>query len=459
MLLNTLLPRPEQNSLFQTCSYKAQLSKLGNRLAVSQEIIKPIVEQQRKVGENLKLIKGYLEDLRKRLPRILKYSDTFSKMMPVVIRDFQQTVAFNEIERMLAKSPEAKVLEYVSNCLAAVEAILLVVDPTKLSVAMTAVFSVIGLVMNIVQQKQENHRLGLHLSRVEVKWQQMEETLQHLADNSDQFHQNWETLRNTSLGYADNLASTYVRFQSLLPGTFNRPLPDRKMWRDQIAEVKIDNWDRRYQIKPELDPPSLLTKMFQLQVNTEQAKVIGEEVNKFLEKLENDFDQIFAKYLKGMSESYSTSHKIDLLKSLAPAINEKFYITELVARSRREHLEVDRTSLFKLISNLMPHQKCYGLYPLDLVRSNQQHVIFSVDFSEPIIDYIKRKTADQDYPIDSLVRNLKRKQRRSQGVCTREVLLYLLAGIYPHLSTYMGQNLDNCRICTTNSLQEDGKSL
>lgn len=391
---------------------------------------------------------GYLEDLRERLPRILKYSDAFSKVIPVVIRDFQQTGSFAEIERMLAKSTEAEVLELVSAGLAAVEAILLLVDPTKISVAITAVLSVIGLVMNIVQQKQENDRLAQHLDGVEVKWQQMEETLQHLVDNSDQLHQNWEILRNTSLSYADNLAQTYLMFQSLLPGTFSRPLPDRKMWKDQIAEVKIENWDKRYQIKPELDPPTLLTKIFQLQVNTEQAKVIGEEVNKFLEKLENDFDQIFAKYLKGMNESFTTSHKIDLLKSLAPAIKEKFYISELVARSRREELEVDRTSLFKLISNLLPDQTCYGLYPLDLVRSNQQHVIFSVDFSDPTIGYIKRKTADNDYPIESLVRNLKRRQRRSQGVWTREVVLYLLAGIYPHLSTYMGQNLDTRRICT-----------
>ena len=437
--------------LFQTCSHKAKLSKLGNRLAVSQEIIKPIIDHQTQVGENLQLVKGYLEDFRERLPRILKYSETFSKMIPVVIKDLKQTISFIEIERMLAKSTEKGVIEFLSHYLAALDAIILIVDPTKLTVAVTAVFSTIGLVMNIVQQEKENDRLKQQLDSVEVKWQQMEETLQHLVDNSDQLHQSWDILKNISISYAENLANIYIRFQSPLPVTLNRPLPGRKMWKDQIAQVKIENWDKRYQIRPELDLPILLTKIFQLQVNTEQAKSIGEEVNKFLEELESDFDRIFAKYLNGTSESFTTSHKIALLKSLAPAINERLYVSELVARSRRANLEVDRTSLFTLISNLMPNQKCYGLYPLELVRSNQQHVIFSVDFSESTIDYIKRKTKDHDYPIDSLVRNLKRRQRRSQGVWTREVVLYLLAGIYPYLSTYMGQDLDARRICTSNS--------
>ena len=108
------------------------------------------MKHQKTVNQNLQQIKSFLEKLRSRLPTLLKYSETYFSLIPVIIQGFQESNSFLEIQKMLEKSLEAEMIEGVTKSLAAIEAIILIADPTKLSVAMTAVFSVVGLVMTIV---------------------------------------------------------------------------------------------------------------------------------------------------------------------------------------------------------------------------------------------------------------------------------------------------------------------
>eukprot|EP00092_Neocalanus_flemingeri_P105961 GFUD01135891.1.p1 GENE.GFUD01135891.1~~GFUD01135891.1.p1 ORF type:complete len:758 (-),score=144.05 GFUD01135891.1:151-2424(-) len=429
-----------------TCSYKAQLSKLANRLAISEELIKPLVKHQQTIDVNLKQIKRFLANLRSRLPSLLKYADVYFKMIPVVVQDFQTTNSFEEIKKMFEKSPEAEIMEGITKAMATVELILLVADPTKISVALTAVFSVVGLVMNIVSQKQENAHLGQQLRGVEDQWRKMEDVLETLVINSGELDQNWQTLEETALKYGRDLSQTYMHLQKLLPETFPRPLPGVvNLWKSQEAYVYIHNLDARYKIRPGLDPAKLFKKIFQLEVNTKQAMAIHQEVEVFLDNLEYDFTQIFHKYLKGTdaAKTLTTNEKVLLLNYLAPAIYEKLHFAELLKRSRYAGLDVDRMSLFKVISNMMPYKKCYGMYPLYLITTGQSHDIFGIDYSESTINYVRRKTIDQDYPIDLLVRRLNRRNSSSAKLWTHNLVIYLLSAIYPKLSSYMGKDLHN----------------
>jgi len=434
-----------------TCTFKSELSKLGNRLAVSQEIIKPIVKHQGTIKQNLQQIKHYLEELRRRLPTLLKYSETYFNLIPVIIQGFQENNSFLEIQKILEKSLEAEIIEGVTKSLAAIEAIILIADPTKLSVAMTVVFSVVGLVMNIVSQKKENARLGKQLSNVEDKWEKMEEILRIVSTNSKDLEKNWKTLEQTATVYGRKLNQAYIHLQKLLPHTFTRQLPGtNRNWTPLHSVVNIRNWDERYKISKDIHPVQIIKKVFQLEVDTNLAIQIMQEVEEFLVFLEEDFDKIFAQYLSGVNNhnNFSTNEKLVLLNNIAPAISEKLSINELIKRSKNEGLNINRTSLFKILSNIMDNKQCYGIYPLDYIRSGNNHFILNVDVSPPIIEYIKRKTQDQDYSVDTLVRKLKKRSGSNASQWNRQVVLYMIAAIYPSATSYMGEKLDSLRICT-----------
>ena len=97
---------------------------------------------------------------------------------------------------------------------------------------------------------------------------------------------------------------------------------------------------------------------------------------------------------------------------------------------------------------MMENTQCYGIYPLQHVREGKPHFILNVDVSPPIIEYIKRKSQDHDYSVDTLVRKLKKRSGRNASQWNRQVVLYMIAAIYPSETSYMGEQLDSLRVCT-----------
>ena len=279
----------------------------------------------------------------------------------------------------------------------------------------------------------------------------MEEILLIVSINSQDLEKNLKTLEETATVYGKSLSQAYAHLQSLLPHTFTRQLPGTaRDWTPLNSVVNIGNWDERYKISKDINPVEIIEKVFQLEVDTTLAIRIIQEVDEFLNFLENDFDKIFAKYLSGVSpvKTFSSNEKLVLLNNIGPAISEKLPIGELIKRSKYEGLDIDRTSLFQILSNMMENTQCYGIYPLQHVREGKPHFILNVDVSPPIIEYIKRKSQDHDYSVDTLVRKLKKRLGRNASQWNRQVVLYMIAAIYPSETSYMGEQLDSLRVCT-----------
>ena len=413
---------------------------------MSNEIIKPLLKKQELVFANLAKLKQILENLRSMLPKILKYSQTYFDMVPIKLKTFRPTKSFEDIKRMIGeKSLEAKIMATVSKAMAAVDVILLVVDPTKISVALTAVFSVVGLVMQIVQQKKENARLENHLHNVEEAWNTMKVMLDHLEHNSNDLKKNWETLKNTGNEYGEQLGDSYIYLHNLLPDIFLASLPgSSSKWISPTTSVSVTNWDSRYKITPSLNPVKIMEVVHQLEADTNLALEIGTEVAQFIEGLEHRFNMIFSKYLEGTGLNLSVAEKYEIISKVVPAIKENFSLIEILKRSSDLGLHLDRDSLMKVIANLMPNNQCYGIYPLSIVRSGGHHTIFQMNFTKQTLEYIKHKTVDGDYSIEKLTQKLKKRK----VFLTKDAILYIIASVHLSRSSYLGESLSGRRLCS-----------